>query len=191
MSNVEDLMGLTKFTYLDTSTRALGYASWDSGYLVDYGVIKFKKNTTFRRLIAIAEETERLFNLLDTDAVVVETAFFGPNPGTTTSLALVQGAIVGAAALNGIEEFYGVPPVVWQKGIGNNPLTLSEKIDVQEETPDKRPSWYSQRYRQLRKQRTLDIVNEMFGQGISNDDIADAIGLGLYVWKAQNQKLPM
>ena len=181
------MLQLRRFVSLDTSTRAVGFASWDSGHLVDYGVVKFKKNTTYRRLIVIAEEMEELFNLLDVDSLVIETAYFGMNPSTTTSLALVQGVVIGAGALNGIEEGFGIPPRVWQSGIGNDPLTLEEKIEIQEANPERTPSWYAQYYRKFRKQRTIDIINKEYELEITNDDIADAIGIGMHIIKSQEK----
>jgi hypothetical protein len=94
-------------------------------------------------------------------------------------LAYVYGAIIGELmAFN--PQVHKVAPISWQSGIGNPNLKKHEKEAIQNEFPDKSKTWYSNKGREIRKQRTLDIARKYFEIPSNSDNIGDAVGLALY-----------
>ena len=97
------------------------------------------------------------------------------SPKTQADLALVQGALLGAAAQNKIRLAGSINPIAWQTYIGNDAKTLIRKAN-----PDKSESWYKQHEREVRKQKTINFININYDIAISDNDVADAIGIGHY-----------
>ena len=89
------------------------------------------------------------------------------------------GAIMGELLDNGavVKE---VAPITWQSYIGNKNLTKQEKLDMKKSFPDKSASWYNNKSREMRKQRTLDFFNTKFGIALESDNVSDAFGLAWY-----------
>jgi hypothetical protein len=165
------------FVAIDSSTTSLAFAHFDDRHLVRWGIIKFSGQGIYEKVPDIAVKVGLLFGILETDRIVIESTFFSVNPKVTTDLALAQGAILGAS---GVKFIAGCPPIVWQKHIGNNPFTKMEKASLAKDNPGKSRSWYKAQPRKLRKQRTIRIVNKAYGLNIDDDNVADAIGLGIY-----------
>jgi hypothetical protein len=88
--------------------------------------------------------------------------------------------MLGAAAQNGIRIAGSINPITWQIYLGNGKLTKEEKLGIQAETPGKSASWYKNREREFRKQRTINVVNIIYDKSVTDNDVADAIGIGHY-----------
>ena len=165
------------FVAIDSSTTSLAFAHFQGDHLVSWGIIKFSGHGIYEKVPDIAIKTGLLFDILEADKIVIESTFFSVNPKVATDLALAQGAILGAS---GVKSIASCPPIVWQKHIGNNPFTRMEKTSLEKDNPGKSRSWYKAQPRKLRKQRTIRIVNRAYGLDIDDDNVADAIGLGMY-----------
>jgi hypothetical protein len=100
------------------------------------------------------------------------------SPKVAADLALVQGAILGAAGINNIKIAGSVSPITWQNFIGNKRLNPKEKQDIMSEFPGKSKSWYKTYEREVRKQKTIKFINTYYDKSISDDDVADACGIG-------------
>jgi len=96
-------------------------------------------------------------------------------------LSLVQGAVVSAAYVSGVRVIKSITPMQWQNYIGTRLLTKNEKADLERKFPGKSKSWYKSKQRETRKNKTIDSVNDHFKINVSDDDVADAIGIGWYV----------
>ena len=112
--------------------------------------------------------------------MVIEKPIFANSPMTASNLALAQGALVGASIFAGIQEVTGVEPITWASHIGNANLTKKEKEKIKLEFPGQSANWYKTKQRDVRKQRTMDYVNNRFKLDIKDNDIGDAIGIGAY-----------
>lgn len=168
------------FVAMDTSTNSLAFAEFRGEKLLRFGQMHFSGNGIYDKVRDIAVKTEGLFDTITARQIVIESTFFSANPKVTTNLAIAQGAILGAASVKGVTGIAGAVPAVWQRSIGNPPLTKQEKEAIKLEFPDKSVSWLKARPRVIRKQRTLDIVNERYGRNVTSDDVADSIGIGIY-----------
>jgi Holliday junction resolvasome RuvABC endonuclease subunit len=169
-----------QFVAIDSSTTSIAFAYVDNNNIANYGKMKFEGQGIYEKISDIARKTEGLFKALPVDTIVIEASFYSNNPKTATNLALAQGAILGAASTMGAKHIYSVPPVVWQRGIGNLPFSKDDKAALAKEFPGKSPSWYQSKVRQLRKQKTINLVNANYSLDVDDDDVADALGIAMY-----------
>jgi hypothetical protein len=116
---------------------------------------------------------------LQADLVVFESAIYVQNKKTVILLAYAFGAVISALINNGakIEE---VSPLAWQNYIGNKPLTKAEKAAIEKDNPGKSKSWYQNKNREFRKQRTMDWAEAEYGIKVDSDNVSDAIGVAHY-----------
>jgi hypothetical protein len=66
-------------------------------------------------------------------------------------------------------------------------LTKAEKEEIKKENPGHSFSWYKQKEREKRKNKTIKIVNIEFMTDIDDDDVADAVAIGWYSSKNWNK----
>jgi Holliday junction resolvasome RuvABC endonuclease subunit len=165
---------------IDASTNSLAFAIFSDKTLVKYGKIKFDGNNAYQKLGDAAVKTLPFLKHFEIDAIVIEHTVFINSPKTASDLALIQGALLGAAKLAGIRTAGSINPITWQSFIGNNKLTAKEKQDLMNEFPGKSKNWYQNKSREIRKQRTIKFVNTYYDKAIEDDDVADAIGIGHY-----------
>lgn len=166
---------------IDASTKSLAFSIFESGKLIKYGKIRFVGTDAIYKAGDACRKTIPLFKELPVDAVVIESAIYSNSPKTALQLSLMQGAIVAAAQVAGVRLVKTITPVQWQSYIGTRLLTASEKAEIERKTPGMSASWYKGKQREMRKNKTIDSVNKNFKVKISDDDIADAVGIGWYV----------
>jgi hypothetical protein len=104
------------------------------------------------------------------------------SPKTVSDLALVQGALLGAASQAGVRIAGSINPIAWQTYIGNGKLSAEEKLKLRSANPGKSASWYKTQEREIRKQKTIRFVSVQYDVDIDDNDVADAIGIGHYAF---------
>lgn len=166
---------------VDASTNSLAFAIFEGETPITCGEITFKGSTVFERLKDAKKKTRKLVkaNVLKGDYVAIESAIMVRNVQTAIDLAYVYGAIMGELAEVTV-NVVKVAPISWQSGIGNPNLKTAEKAAIQADYPGKSKSWYQNRGRQIRKQRTLDIARQYFKIPSGSDNIGDAVGIALF-----------
>lgn len=171
----------SKVIGVDISTNSLAFAIFVDGQPDKCGEITFNGSTVFERLKDCKMKIARLVDthMLDADYIVIESAIMVRNVGTAIDLAYVFGAALGELG-RATKELHKVAPVTWQSGIGNPILKKHEKEEIQKQFPGKSKTWYSNRGREIRKQRTLDIAQKYFKVDNNSDNVGDAIGIALY-----------
>jgi Holliday junction resolvasome RuvABC endonuclease subunit len=165
---------------VDASTNNIAYAIFKNKQLVKYEKVVFSGTNVFQKISSAVKEVHEVLLNNGSAALVIERAVFINSPKTMSELSMVQGAILAGAALAGIKVFKGTNPVAWQSFIGNNVLTKAEKLEIVNANPGKSASYYKSAERERRKQRTINFVNINYDINISDNDIADAIGIGHY-----------
>jgi len=163
---------------VDASTNSLAFAIFDGISLESSGKINFAGSSTYAKVSDAARKTVAFLKHFEIDSIVIEHTVFINSPKTAADLALVQGAILAAASLNGIRIGGSINPISWQSYIGNNRLTSAEKQNLMAEFPDKSKAWYSNKAREIRKERTIKFVNTYYDKKVLDNDVADAIGVG-------------
>lgn len=164
---------------IDASTTSLAYAVYSGKVLKEYGKINFEGDDIYAKVGDAARKTKAYFEtVMKADAIVIEHTVFMNSPKTAADLALVQGALLGAAAMCGIRTVGKVSPITWQNYIGNKKISKEEKAIIVARNPGKSASWYKTFERNLRKQRTMDFVEFEYNRKIADNDVADACGIG-------------
>lgn len=169
---------------IDCSTNSLAFAVFEDKQPVTCGEFVFKGATVFERLAEARRITAALVDdgILVGDYIAIESAVMVSNVQTSINLAYVYGAVLGEL-MQGSPIVEQVAPITWQSGIGNPNLKKHEKEELRELYPEKSDSWYKNKGRKIRKQRTLDIAKEYFDIHDDSDNVGDAVGIALYVSK--------
>lgn len=170
---------------IDCSTRSLAWGKFHKGKFVECGEIFFEGNTLWERLSFIHQEIPKLVDSgkLQADFIAFEGAILvGNNARTGISLAYVYGAAIGALMQRGI-KVETVTPLTWQSFIGNPNLKKPEKDAIKKEHPGKSASWYSNKGREIRKQKTLVFSRQFDPIESGSDNIGDAVGIAYYAMK--------
>ena len=167
---------------VDCSTNSFAFSIFEDGRLVQWGEVEFEGNNVFSRLADGQNKVRALRDKLQADGVVIESAIFVQNKKTVILLAYSFGAII-AALVNSGSEVTEVAPITWQNAIGNKALTKAEKEKIKKDNPDKSVSWYKNKQRLVRKDRTRQWVKDKFGVDVESDNVTDAIAIG---WVAQD-----
>jgi Holliday junction resolvasome RuvABC endonuclease subunit len=166
---------------IDASTNSLAFALFDTKEktLVTVGKINFSGNDTYQKVMDAGQKVKAFLDYYGGfEAIVIEHTVFMNSPKTAADLALVQGAILGAAGQTGTKAIGKVAPITWQNFIGNKKISKDEKFYIKAQNPGKSDSWLKSHERELRKQRTINFINVQYDKDITDNDVADACGIG-------------
>ena len=164
---------------IDASTTSLAFALFDNKKLTTVGKIKFEGSTNYKKVMDACAKTKAFFEYSGGfEAIVIEHTVFMNSPKTAADLALVQGALLGAAGLTGTKQIGTVAPITWQNYLGNKRLTKEEQINIRAKNPGKSDSWYKSYERQIRKERTIKLIEINYDKSLDDNDVADACGIG-------------
>ena len=171
---------------IDASTNSLAFALFDTQQktLGVVGKINFKGNDTYEKVMDAGQKVKAFFDYYGGfEAIVIEHTVFMNSPKTAADLALVQGAILGSAGQTGTRVIGKVSPITWQNFIGNKKISKDEKFYIKAQNPDKSDSWLKTYERNLRKERTIKFINIIYDRTITDNDVADACGIGHWAIK--------
>lgn len=171
---------------IDASTNSLAFALFSTEYndkfprqLGTVGKINFEGNDIYEKVIDAGKKTKAFFEHYNGfEAIIIEHTVFMNSPKTAADLALVQGAILGAAGQAGTKIIGKVSPITWQNYIGNKKLTKEEQLVIRTNNPGKSASWYKSYERNFRKERTMRLIDIIYDKKILDNDVADACGIG-------------
>lgn len=167
---------------LDCSTNRLAWATFDDDTLIKFGEINYGRGDIWHRANNAQTVVRNLMDMNlfeDVDVVGVEAAVYINNRKTVIDLATLYGAAVSPLARPGV-KVVSVSPIAWQSFIGNKTFTRQEKLQVEKDYPGKTKSWYKDKIRQMRKQRTMEWAYKEFGVIDVSDDVADAVGVAFF-----------
>jgi Holliday junction resolvasome RuvABC endonuclease subunit len=166
---------------IDASTNSLAFAlfSTKQSTLGTVGKITFEGNDIYEKVMDSGKKVKAFFDHYGGfKAIIIEHTVFINSPKTAADLALVQGAILGAAGQSGTEVIGKVSPITWQNFIGNKKISKEEQLLIRSSNPEKSVSWYKSYERNLRKERTIKFINTIYDRTITDNDVADACGIG-------------
>ena len=166
---------------IDASTNSLAFALFDTKQktLVSIGKINFEGKDTYEKVMDAGKKVKAFFDIYGGfEAIVIEHTVFMNSPKTAADLALVQGAILGAAGQSGTKIIGKVSPITWQNFAGNKKISKEEQLFIRAQHPGKSVSWYKSYERNLRKERTIRFINTIYDRTITDNDVADACGIG-------------
>ena len=166
---------------IDASTNSLAFSVFDTftKSIVTVGKINFEGNDTYEKVMDAGKKVKAFFDIYGGfEAIIIEHTVFMNSPKTAADLALVQGAILGSAGQSGTQIIGKVSPITWQNFIGNKKISKEEQLVIRSTNPGKSVSWYKSYERNLRKERTIRFINTIYDRTISDNDVADACGIG-------------
>lgn len=169
---------------IDASTNSLAFALFNTQQksLGVIGKINFSGNDVYEKVMDAGKKTKAFFEYYSEfgglEAIVIEHTVFMNSPKTAADLALVQGAILGAAGQSGVKVIGKVSPITWQNYIGNKKLTKEEQLVIRSKNPGKSLSWYKTFERNFRKERTIKLIEVIYDRTVKDNDVADACGIG-------------
>lgn len=166
---------------IDASTNSLAFALFDTtqGSLGTVGKINFEGKDTYEKVMDAGKKVKAFFDFYNGfEAIIIEHTVFMNSPKTAADLALVQGSILGAAGQSGTQVIGKVAPITWQNFIGNKKINKEEQLVLRNQNPGKSVSWYKAYERNLRKERTIKFINTIYDRNITDNDVADACGIG-------------
>jgi len=166
---------------IDASTNSLAFALFDTQRktLGVIGKINFEGNTNYEKVMDACKKSKAFFDYYGGfEAIVIEQTVQMNSPKVAADLALVQGALLGAAGLTGVNRVASVPPITWQIFLQNPRLTKDEKFLIRSKNPGKSEAWHKSNEREIRKQKTIRFINMQYDKIIEDNDVADAVGIG-------------
>jgi hypothetical protein len=173
-----------KICAIDASTNSLAFALFAGDDLESVGKIYFEGNNVYEKVMDAGKKVKAFFDIYGGfEAIIIEHTVFMNSPKTAADLALVQGAILGSAGQTGTKVIGKVSPITWQNYIGNKKISKDEQLLIRAETPGKSESYYKAHERMLRKERTIKFINTIYDRTITDNDVADACGIGHWALK--------
>jgi hypothetical protein len=175
---------------IDASTNSLAFALFSGDSLESVGKINFEGNDIYQKVMDAGKKVKAFFEIYGGfEAIIIEHTVFMNSPKTAADLALVQGAILGSAGQTGTKVIGKVSPITWQNYIGNKKISKEEQLLIRAETPGKSESYYKAYERMLRKERTIKFINTVYDRTITDNDVADACGIGHWAIKNWDKAL--
>ena len=169
---------------IDASTNSLAFALFVDNDLSSIGKIHFDGNNIYEKVMDAGKKVKAFFDIYGGfEAIVIEHTVFMNSPKTAADFALVQGAILGSAGQSGTKIIGRVSPITWQNYIGNKKISKEEQLVIRAQTPGKSESYYKAYERMLRKERTSNFININYDRTITDNDVADACGIGHWAVK--------
>jgi hypothetical protein len=164
---------------IDASTNSLAFALFAGDNLGTVGKINFEGNDVYEKVMDAGKKVKAFLDFYGGfEAIIIEHTVFMNSPKTAADLALVQGAILGAAGQAGTKVIGKVSPITWQNYIGNKKLTKDEQLAIRAKHPGKSVSWYKSYERNFRKERTMRLIDVIYDKKVLDNDVADACGIG-------------
>jgi len=176
--NASTVMGV------DSSTNSFAFCLFD-GKPVKWGKIEFHGNNIYDKVIDCRDKIPFIKEEFNPDYICIESAIMVKSQAVAIHMAMIVGSLISELAKDS-KSIITVPPSEWQNYIGNKNLTKAEKESLRKDYPGKSESWYRNSSRNLRKQRTMDFVNNTYNLSISDNDVGDAISIAHYAF---NKKL--
>jgi Holliday junction resolvasome RuvABC endonuclease subunit len=177
---------------IDASTTSLAFALFDTKEksLGAVGKIYFEGSNIYEKVMDAGKKVKAFIDYYGGfESIVIEHTVFMNSPKTAADLALVQGAILGAAGQSGTKIIGKVSPITWQNYIGNKKISKDEQLLIRAQNPGKSVSWYKAYERMLRKERTISFINTFYDRIIEDNDVADACGIGHWAVKNWNKAI--
>jgi len=166
---------------IDASTNSFAFALFDTQHktLGIIGKVNFNGSNIYDKVMDAGKKIKSFIDYYGGfEGIVIEHTVFMNSPKTAADLALVQGAILGAAGQSGTKVIGRVSPITWQNFIGNKKISKEEQLIIRSKNPGKSISWYKSYERSLRKERTIKFININYDKTIIDNDVADACGIG-------------
>ena len=164
---------------IDASTNSVAFCLMDNGIPVKWGKIEFVGSDIYEKIYDAKVKVHAMLNELKADYIAVEGAVLVRSPDAVIKLSYVYGVVIAELMSTG-SKVTTISPTAWQAFIGNKNPTKAEKEKLRAENPGYADSWYKNKMRNIRKQRTVNWVKDKFDINLTDFDVADSFGISYY-----------
>ena len=171
-----------KILGIDASTNSIAFCLMHDSTPIKWGELSFKGSSVYERIFDAKRKVRAIRERLDYDTICIEAAVSVKSVATGLKMAYMFGTIMGELMYDDT-RVVEVHPLKWQGFIKNPNFTKAEKEKVKLEYPSKSDSWYKNKIREIRKQKTIDFAKTL-GVNTESDNVADSVGIA---WWGANE----
>jgi Holliday junction resolvasome RuvABC endonuclease subunit len=164
---------------IDASTNSIAFCLMENNIPLKWGKIELQGQDIYEKIYDAKNKMSVMLEELKSDYIVVEGAILVRSPDAVIKLSYVYGVVIAELMSTGAKVIT-ISPSAWQAYIGNKNPTKEEKLAIRLANPGYADSWYKNKLRNMRKQRTVDYFNKKYNLNITDFDVADAFGIAHY-----------
>jgi Holliday junction resolvasome RuvABC endonuclease subunit len=164
---------------IDASTNSIAFCLMENDIPLKWGKIELSGSDIYEKIYDAKVKMHAMLNELKADYIAVEGAILVRSPDAVIKLSYVYGVVIAELMSTGASVIT-ISPTAWQAYIGNKNPTKAEKDSLKIANPGYADSWYKNKMRNIRKQRTADYFNERYKLNVVDFDVADSFGIAHY-----------
>lgn len=164
---------------IDASTNSVAFCLMENDKPIKWGKIEFVGADIYEKIYDAKVKMHVMLDELKSDYIAVEGAILVRSPDAVIKLSYVYGVVIAELMSTGAKVIT-ISPSAWQSYIGNKNPTKDEKEAIRVKNPGYADSWYKNKLRNMRKQRTVDYFNNKYSLQLEDFDVADAFGIAHY-----------
>jgi len=164
---------------IDASTNSIAFCLLENNKPIKWGKINLVGNDIYEKIYDAKCKTFAMIDELKSDYIAIEGAILVKSADAVIKLSYVYGVVIAELMSTG-SSVITVSPSSWQAHIGNKNPTKWEKDKLKSDNPGYADSWYKNKMREIRKQRTVDYFNKKYNLSLDDFDVADSFGIAYY-----------
>jgi len=172
---------------IDASTNSVAFCLMENDVPLKWGKIELSGSDIYEKIYDAEVKMKAMLNELKSDYIVVEGAILVRSPDAVIKLSYVYGVVIAELMSTGAKVIT-ISPSSWQAYIGNKNPTKDEKSAIRLANPGYADSWYKNKLRNIRKQRTADYFNRKYNLNVVDFDVADSFGIAHYANKILTER---
>ena len=172
---------------IDASTNSIAFCLMENDVPLKWGKINLVGNDIYEKIYDAKVKMSSMLQELKSDYIVVEGAVFVKSADAVIKLSYVYGVVIAELMSTGAKVIT-IAPSSWQSYIGNKNPTKEEKQAIRALNPGYADSWYQNKLRSMRKQRTADYFNGKYNLNVVDFDVADSFGIAHYANKVLTER---
>ena len=172
---------------IDASTSSIAFCLMENDVPLKWGKINLNGNDIYEKIYDAKHKMSVVLDELKSDYIAVEGAILVRSPDAVIKLSYVYGVVIAELMSTGAKVIT-ISPSSWQAYIGNKNPTKDEKSAIKALNPGYADSWYKNKLRNMRKQRTADYFNRKYNLNVVDFDVADSFGIAHYANKVLTER---
>ena len=172
---------------IDASTSSIAFCLMENDVPLKWGKINLNGNDIYEKIYDAKNKMFVMLDELKSDYIAVEGAILVRSPDAVIKLSYVYGVVIAELMSTGASVIT-ISPSSWQAYIGNKNPTKEEKAAIRIKNPGYADSWYKNKLRNMRKQRTADYFNRKYNLNVVDFDVADSFGIAHYANKVLTER---
>jgi Holliday junction resolvasome RuvABC endonuclease subunit len=172
---------------IDASTNSVAFCLMENDKPLKWGKVEFTGSDIYDKIYDAKVKMHAMLDELKSDYIVVEGAVLVRSPDAVIKLSYVYGVVIAELMSTGAKVIT-ISPTAWQAYIGNKNPTKDEKESIRVKNPGYAESWYKNKLRNMRKQRTVDYFNDKYSLLLDDFDVADSFGIAHYANKVLTER---